>query len=165
MTPAAGPYLAACLLLVAAGAAKVARPEPARRALRRVGAALPAGAVRAGGMAEAALGAAGALTGSAVAAAAVAACYLGFAAFMVRNPVGGCGCFGSEAGDAAGPLHALVDAGLAAAATMVAAAGGLHPAPPGRAALVAGGAGLAWVTYLVLVPGARLAAAGRALRR
>jgi hypothetical protein len=113
-----GPYLAAALLLVAAGLAKVRRPETTAIALRRAGLAVPPWAVRAGAAAEVAAGC-WACTSARVPAGIVALSYLGFAGFVALalrrgSPVSSCGCFGET--DSPPTLsHAVLN--LAAAAT------------------------------------------------
>lgn len=166
MTAAGGVYAAACLLLAAAGVAKVRQPGATQRALTGVlgPLAVPRRAVRVGGAAEVALAALALATGAPGPAVAVALCYLGFAAFVVvsiarGDEADGCGCFGDAAADVAlGPLHAVVNVAMAGAAVAVAASGGLGAAGPGRAAVSVAAAGLAWATYLVLVPLPRLLA-------
>ena len=104
MTAAGGVYLAACVLLAAAGVAKLRRPagtQAAVAALLGPRPAVPRRAVQAGGAVEIALGAAAVATASAPWAAAVAACYLAFALFvaasLARGATAGCGCFGQAA--------------------------------------------------------------------
>lgn len=170
MTPLAGLHAAGCLLLAVAGAAKLHRPAPARAALAATGVRIPAGALRAAGAAEMALGAVAVVSPEPAAAWAVAACYAAFAAYVVvalRRSGGraaSCGCFGGSGG----PLHpfqAVVDASMAVAAVAVAAGGGLVAGPAERAWLVALGAAVAWVAYLALVPFPRLRAAVREAAR
>lgn len=169
MTAAGGVYAAACLLLAAAGVAKVRQPAATVRALAGVlgWPAVPRRGVQAGGGAEVALAAVALLTGRPGPAVAVGLCYLGFAAFVVvsvaRGGEGaGCGCFGDAAADVAlGPLHAAVNLAMAGAAGAVAVAGGLGATGPERAALSVAAASLAWATYLVLVPLPRLLAVVR----
>ena len=126
-----GLYLAACGLLVVAGAAKVARPADTARALRATLPRFPraAGAVRTAAAAEAGLGVVALVFPVAPLAALVAASYLGFAVVVavVRRRGGAlasCGCFGTPDTPATG-LHVLIDLALAASAASVAAAG--HP--------------------------------------
>lgn len=155
----AGPYLAACVLLVVAGVAKLRRPEPTRAALASAGLALPALPVRLLGGVEVALGAVGASTAAAGPALAVAAAYAAFAGFTLvslrRRDGAGCGCFG-EATAPLHPLHVVVDLALAAAALVVTAGGGVVASAGARGALTVLGAAVAWVAYLVLVPLPRL---------
>lgn len=153
---AAGPFVAGCLLLMAAGVAKLRRPAAARRTLAAAGLRVPGWTVTAGGAAELAVGAFAVAGGGRAAAFAVAACYAGFATFvallMGRERNVGCGCFGETAAPL-GPLHVVVNVALAIAALTVAGAGGLAAAaPPARPALAVLGAALAWVAYLTLVP-------------
>ena len=173
MSVAAGPYLAACLLLVAAGVAKARRPEPARRALATVlgrrSAGLPEAAVRAAGIAEATLGAAAVLTGTAGAATLVAATYLVFAAFTVQSrragAEAGCGCFGAGDDVATDWSHVAVNLAAACAAVVIAGGQGPHTATATERVLVtAAAAGLAYATYQLLVPLPRLRAAIRLAR-
>lgn len=108
-------------LLVLAGMAKVRRPDAPGRALVLAG--LPGGtlAVRALGVVEVLVGAVTLLVGGPVWAT-VAVLYLGFTGFVVRErsrPAASCGCFGEE-GVPLTPLHGVVDAVLAVAATAAA---------------------------------------------
>ncbi len=169
MTAGAGVYLAACVLLVAAGTAKMRRPAGAQAAIAALlgpRLSVPGTAVRAGGALELLLGTAALTTTSAGPAAAVAACYAVFALFvassLARGATAGCGCFGQAAGLVpVGRLHLLVNVVLAAAALVVASAGGLDGPATERAAVAMAAAGLAWVIYLVLVPLHLLTAAVR----
>jgi len=130
----AGPYLAAALLLVAAGLAKVRRPADTAIALRRAGLPVPDWVVRAGAGAEVAAGC-WAFTSGRLAAGVVALSYLGFAGFVALalrrgSPVSSCGCFGgrNKTDNADSPptlSHAVLN--LAAAATAGWAA--LHARP------------------------------------
>ena len=87
-TVLAGPVFAFAVLLGAAGALKLGRPEGAVRALRAAGLPGPPLAVRALGMAEVLLAAAVLAVGGRIAAALTAVAYLGFAAFTVyRRPL------------------------------------------------------------------------------
>ncbi len=157
---------AAALLLLAAGAAKVADPSRTAGALAAVlGRPVPAApaVVRAGALAEAALGAATLAAGGRLASALVGLSYAGFAAFVAAAlrtgaPVGTCGCFGRP-DTPPRPLHVAVDAALAAAG-LVGAVVGLDPllsaSPPAIVAAVAlAGAGYMAFTLLggPLVPG------------
>jgi hypothetical protein len=123
----AGPYLAAALLLVAAGLAKVRRPADTSIALRRAGLPAPEWAVRAGAAAEVAAGC-WALTSGREAAGLVALSYLGFAGFVALalrrgSPVSSCGCFGRADSP---PTVSHVVLNLAAAATAAWAAFHAH---------------------------------------
>jgi len=169
VTGAAGIYLAACVLLAAAGAAKLRRPAGAQAALAALlgpRVTVPRGVVQAGGAVEVALGTAAVTTASAASAAAVGACYAIFAVFvaasLARGATAGCGCFGQTAGQVPlGRLHLVANVALAAAGVVVASAGGLGGEVAERAALSVAAAGLAWVVYLTLVPLPLLLAAVR----
>jgi hypothetical protein len=120
----AGPFLIAALLLAAAGLAKVIDPTTTVGALRGLGWRVPAGAVRAGGAAEAVLAVVAVLTGAPAAAIAVAASYLLFTGFVVvararRLPIGSCGCFG-KVDTPPSAVHVVVNLGAAVAAVGVA---------------------------------------------
>lgn len=124
-----GPYLAACLLLVAAGAAKAARPGDTARAVADtvpLPLAVLAPLVRAGAAVEGIVGTAGLAYPSPWTAGLVALSYAAFAAFvtvvLVRGgPLASCGCFGTPDTPAT-RLHVVVDLLLAASALWVAAA-------------------------------------------
>ena len=144
-----GPYLAAALLLVLAGAQKVRDPKPLVRAARSVGLAVPAPAVRLAAAAEAALGIAALTTTSALVAAGVALSYAGFTAFVLLALARGgvlasCGCFG-KADTPPTRTHAAVTGGLALSAALAA---GAQQAL--SVALVSSTAALAVTAYLVL---------------
>lgn len=120
-TPAeTAPFLAACAVLAAAGAAKLWRPDDTARALAVAG--LPhhrrlvrLGAVAELGVAVSALVAPGPLTGSLVAAAYAAFTLFVGAALALGWPLSSCGCFGRP--DALpGYRHLLLDAGASAVA-------------------------------------------------
>jgi Methylamine utilisation protein MauE len=95
----AAPFLGSALVLVAAGGAKVIRPEDTARALHVAGWRVDRNVVRAGAVGEALVGLAaiafpGPLTGGLV-----AASYLAFSCFVVVAvrrgwPLSSCGCFG-----------------------------------------------------------------------
>jgi hypothetical protein len=127
-----GPYLVACALLVGAGIAKTVRPDDTARAL----AALVRGrgmrlvrlrlAVRAGALAEAALGLVALALPRPVTAALVASSYLCFAGIVLvalrrGGPLATCGCFG-RADTAPTVVHLVLDLALAVAAAVLAAA-------------------------------------------
>jgi hypothetical protein len=128
MEAATAPYLAAALLLVAAGVAKTREPLSLVRALRaaglRVRAPLLARWVRAAAAVEAVLGAAAVVRPSPPVALAVAASYAGFTAFVLRalrgdSPRASCGCFGkTDTPPTAG--HAVTTALLALSALLFA---------------------------------------------
>jgi DoxX len=124
----AGPYLAAGMLLVAAGLAKVRRPADTSIALRRAGLPVPEWAVRAGAAAEVAAGC-WAFTSGRAAAGLVALSYLGFAGFVALalrrgSPVSSCGCFGRPDSP---PTVSHIVLNLAAAATAAWMAFHAHP--------------------------------------
>jgi hypothetical protein len=120
----AGPFIAAALLLVVAGALKAFDPATTAGALRRAGVPAPSAAVRAGGVVEALIGAVAIATGDPVAALLVAASYAVFTAFVVVAlargiPVGSCGCFG-KADTPPSIVHVVVNAGAVVTAVAVA---------------------------------------------
>jgi len=123
-----GPYLAACVLLAAAGAAKALRPGDTARAVVAT-VPLPPATVRAlvriGAAAEAVLGLAACVRPSASSAGLVALSYLGFALFVALvqaqgGPLASCGCFGTPDTPAT-RLHVVIDLALAASSAAVAA--------------------------------------------
>lgn len=95
----AGPFVAACALLVVAGAGKVRRPTPARASAAAAGVRVSPSVVVAFGCVEIAAGVAGAIFGT-VAALAVATDYLVLTVFAVRlllrAPTTPCACLGSS---------------------------------------------------------------------
>lgn len=124
---AIGPFMAAAMLLVVAGVTKVARPDDSARALaglvrRLSGRARPL--VRALAAAEMAIGLAALAWPATITAGLLAASYTAFAVFVLfargrRGVLATCGCFGGI--DTPPTLtHALLDAGAAAAAIVVA---------------------------------------------
>ena len=141
----AGPYLAACALLLVAGGGKVLRPAPARAAVNAAGLRLPRSGVVAFGLVELAAGAAGALLGGRVAFA-VAACYLLLGAFamrlLVRAPTAPCACLGST-NAVVTRTHVVID--LVAACIAIGAASGGSPFGP------IAGRWLAGAVFVVLV--------------
>ncbi len=119
----AGPVFAFAVLLGAAGALKLGRPEGAVRALRAAGLPGPPSAVRVLGAVEVLLAAAVLAVGGRIAAALTAVAYLGFAAFTARvvarsGATASCGCFGVQEAPA-NRLHVVLNL---AAAAMVATA-------------------------------------------
>jgi hypothetical protein len=137
---------APALLLLAAGAAKVADPTRTVGALRALGWPASPALVRAGAAGEAVLGASALVVGGPVAAGLVVASFLGFAAFVAGalragTAVGSCGCFGRE-DTPPRPRHVAVDVALAAAAAVALAGGSpaLLDGPPAAVALAAAGA-------------------------
>ncbi|MDT7545822.1 MAG: hypothetical protein QOE99_1932 [Actinomycetota bacterium] len=128
MEAATAPYLAAGLLLVAAGLAKTREPLSLVRALRaaglRVRAPLLARWVRVVAAAEALIGVVAVVRPGPLVAACVAVSYAGFTAFVLRalrsgSPLASCGCFG-RIDTPPTRLHAVVTALLALAAALVA---------------------------------------------
>lgn len=174
----AGPYAAACLLLVAAGAPKVADPMPLIRALRSAGLASPRALVRVVAGAEVGLGAAALLRPARLTAALVALAYLLFTVFVARvrrrgGVLAPCGCFGGPDTPAT-RTHLVFTAtfSLVAAAVVVVPPGPEPWAAPLPVLLAAAGYAvvLALLAYLVMAVlptvaaravGARAAATGR----
>jgi len=117
---ATAPFIAAVVLLGAAGLAKLWRPDDTSGALRAAGLPSHRQLVRAGALVEMAIASAaviapGALTGSLVAVA-----YVTFTAFVAtallkRWPLASCGCFGRP-DSRPGFWHLLLDAGATTAA-------------------------------------------------
>ena len=159
-----GPYLAACVLLVVAGLAKIARPDDTATALARH---LPVGqhplrlAIRALALGEVTLGFAAIALPYRPLAALVAMSYGAFALFVVRlraadGALASCGCFGTPDTPATA-LHVVVNAAFALAAAAVAvAAPGEHldrvlAAQPARGLpLVFASGSAAWLAFLAL---------------
>ncbi|HEX2850800.1 MAG TPA: MauE/DoxX family redox-associated membrane protein [Acidimicrobiales bacterium] len=167
---AAGPFLAAAVLLLAAGALKVARPHSTGVALRRAGLGVPDAAVRAGAAVEVAVAVA-AMAGLRTGAVLIAASYLGFAGFVAAglrrgSPVSSCGCFGEiDAPPTVAHLVLNVAAALAAvagAARPVSVAGVLHGQPLAGMPFAALVGVLAYGGYLVMAVLPRTVAAGDA---
>lgn len=122
-TVLAGPVFAFAVLLGAAGALKLGRPEGAVRALRAAGLPGPAMGVRLLGAVEVLLAAAVLAVGGRIAAGLMAVAYLGFAGFTARvvarsGATASCGCFGVQEAPA-NRLHVALNL---AAAAMVATA-------------------------------------------
>lgn len=120
MSPLAGPFLAATVVLALAGAVKVVDPAGTRVALRTVGLPSSAAAARVIGSAELALAILVLAVGGVVPALGVAAAYVGFAAFaeVLRARSRGradCGCFGNASAPVS-RLHFVVNLVLAAVA-------------------------------------------------
>ncbi len=128
-----GPYLAGCLLMVAAGMAKVYRPHDTARAVvevlrmrstQRCLRTVPV-LVRALAAAELAVGLAGASVPSSLSAGLVAASYAGFSGFVLtalvrKSPLATCGCF-AKTDTPPTVTHVVLTLGIAASATTVAA--------------------------------------------
>ena len=176
MPALAGPFLAAAALLALAGVTKVVDPRPLVRALRSVGLRVPAPLVRAGALAQTALGVVAAVTGWRVAAVLVALSYAAFTGFvLVALTRGGvlasCGCFGKQDVPPTRTHAALTGLlALAAAAVAVRPLGGLwgrlQEAPGTGAALLVATSALAALVYLALavLPLLTAAPAARAAR-
>jgi hypothetical protein len=142
---------AGALVLLVAGAAKVADPTRTAGALRALGWPSSRGLVRAGAAAELLVGAGALVVGGPVLAGLVAVSYLAFALFVAAaltsgTPIGSCGCLG-RADTPPTALHVVVDAVLAAGA-LVAAATSADPLLDAGAAELAGAivvaAAVAW---------------------
>jgi hypothetical protein len=154
MEAATAPYLAASLLLVAAGVAKARDPLSLVRALRAAGlhvrAPLLARWVRVGAALEAGLGVVAVARPTAILAVAVAASYAGFTVFVLRalrqgSPLASCGCFGKiDTPPTTG--HAWTTALLAVAAALVATGPTTRPGVP----LLVVSAVLAYLSYVAL---------------
>src|SRR5712691_8590554 len=123
---AAAPFFIASALLVVSGAAKLARPDPASRALTSAG--LPGRRLtaRALGAVEVAIGGACLAAPGPASATAMAALYAAFALFLVRlmtvgTPVSSCGCLGAAEVPPA-ILHVLLNVIAASAGVLAAVA-------------------------------------------
>ncbi len=118
----------AALLVVAAGAAKLARPEVAVDAIRDVGLPARPSLVRGLALSELGVGTASLLTASTLARVLLVGAYVGFATFVALGMRSGtrasCGCFGAH-GAPLGWRHVAVDLLLAAgvAATLTTTVG------------------------------------------
>ena len=124
MTVAAGPFLIAATLLVLGGALKARHPIDTAIALRGVG--VPAGPnlVRAGAVAETAIGIWAVVVGDRASAVCVVLSYGVFAVFIAvallrRVPIASCGCFG-KADTPPSLVHLGINAGAITAAVAVA---------------------------------------------
>ena len=121
----AGPFIAACALLVIAGVGKARHAAPAQFAARAAGLPVPRGAIVAFGSVELAAGVVGAVFGG-LTALAVAACYLLLTVVAVRllqrAPSTPCACLGSL-NAVVTPAHVGLDI-AAAVFALVAATGG-----------------------------------------
>ena len=122
------PLVAASLLLLWAGFAKIRDPYPLHRALRA--ASLPSHPIgaRALGGAEVVVSVLTLASATPVGLAAMAVLYGAFAAFVLyaiarRLPIDSCGCFGAN-DSSPGPAHVAIDV---AAATVTALAAGAPP--------------------------------------
>jgi hypothetical protein len=116
-------HAAGCLVLVAAGVAKLTHPAATASAMRAIG--LPGRhvAARGVGLAEVLIGLAGAVAGGSWVAWLVAVEWfaLGFAALaLLRRPQVPCGCFGEVSPAPVGPEHVAVDVAFGTLAVVVA---------------------------------------------
>lgn len=156
MDALAGPFLAAAVLLVAAGGAKLADPLPLVRALRSARLPAPASAVRAVAGAEVGLGLTALLTGARAAAVGVALSYAAFTGFVLLarrrgGVLASCGCFG-KTDTPPTTTHVVVTAALAAVAGAVAVRP-LGPVPDLLAGSPLGGLALLLATAAVAATG------------
>lgn len=160
MQTMAGPLYIASLLLVVAGAPKLARPDETARALRSVGLPGSTAIVRVLAVTEMAVGAYALLFGGRLSALAVAIVYLGFAGFVAYalangGVVASCGCFGR---DDTPPTWAhlilnLAFAGAGIAAAIAPVAGlidTMQQEPLAGSVLIAFVALGTWFSYLIL---------------
>lgn len=156
-------YWALAGLLALAGAAKLAAPSGAERALSAAGVPLPQLTARAAGALELALGALCLAWPTALAALALSLAYLSFAAFVLRLRAAGasdCGCFGAGSFEPTRAHAAMnVVAGLAAAGAAVAGPRGIGMALAGSpltaAALLAGSAAAALLAFALFTEAPR----------
>jgi hypothetical protein len=153
------PFLAATVVLAAAGVAKLRRPDDTARALHTASIPLGRMAVRAGAVAEIVVAVAALVVPSPITGALVAASYAAFAVFVLVAlrrgwPLASCGCFGRP-DTAPHRSHAVLNVGAAAAAVWWAAVapdhlGSLfHHETAGGAPLILITAALAGLAYLV----------------
>lgn len=160
MSPFAGPLFAAAILLLMAGASKVATPAATRLALRTAGLPNTPLAARALGAVECAIALNALAVGGRIPAALVTATYLGFAGFSAQlarasRGTASCGCFGASSAPV-GSLHVVLNLATAAAVAgaIVKPADGLLAAtsdtPWAGVPFFALTALLAWATYLAL---------------
>ena len=157
----AGPFLAAAVLLVAAGGSKLVDPLPLVRALRSARLPAPAGAVRAFAGAEVVLGLVALTTGSRAASAGVALSYAAFTGFVLLarhrgGVLASCGCFG-KTDTPPTSTHVVVSTAALAGVAGVVAVRPLGPVPDllagsplGGLALVVATVAVAATAYLVL---------------
>lgn len=160
MPTLAGPLHAIALLLLAAGAAKLARPAGTVVALAMAGVPARRWTARVLGAGEVIVALAALAVGGVVPAALLCLLHVGFAIFALRlvaraGPAASCGCFGST-GAPVTRAHVVTTAGAAllAGAAAVAAVGGVGDAvrstPLGGVPYLALVAGLAAVAHLCL---------------
>jgi len=143
----------AALLMLAAGALKVADPDRTTGALAARGWPVSGRLVRAGALGEVVIGAAVLVVGGYVPPALMAVSYFGFAWFVAGalrsgTPVGTCGCF-DQPDTPPRPLHVAVDAAFALAAAAGAAVG-VEPLLDASVLVVAGAVVVAVGGYLAL---------------
>jgi hypothetical protein len=110
----AGPFVVAAALLGLGGASKAVEPSDTARALGMLGLPSSHALVRAGGVAELAIGVGALAFGNRVLAVLVGLSYLGFLAFVVlalvrHAPLSSCGCFG-KIDTPPSAIHVTVDA-------------------------------------------------------
>jgi hypothetical protein len=121
----AGPFIAACALLVIAGVGKARHAAPAQLAARAAGFGVPRGAIATFGLVEVTAGVVGGVFGG-VPALAVAACYLLLTVVAVRlfrrAPATPCACLGSSSAVVT-PAHVVLNL-AAMGLALVAATGG-----------------------------------------
>lgn len=121
----AGPYVAACALLLIAGARKVVTPRPGATAMAAAGMRVPHAAVVAVGAFEVGTGVAGVAIGGR-AALLVAVVYLALGVFalrlLLRAPATPCACLGSSTATVS-RAHVIVNAAAVGVAAAAAAGG------------------------------------------
>lgn len=145
----AGPYVAAALLLTAAGTPKVGRPDSTARALASMHLPAARSLVRALGAAEVVIGAMALIIGGRLSAVLVATSYLAFSVVVVLARTRGgvlssCGCFGGNADTPPTRAHLAVTLASAAVAGTVA----VHPV--GRLSDVLASTPMAGLPFLAL---------------
>jgi hypothetical protein len=143
----------AALLLLAAGATKVADPSRTTGALAALGWPSSRALVRGAAAGEAVVGAATLIVGGRLLSGLVAVSYAGFAVFVLTAlrsgaPIGTCGCFGRP-DTRPTARHVAVDAGLAATAT-VGAVVGVEPLTEATLAVILGSITVALAAYALL---------------
>ncbi len=153
------PFLAATVVLTAAGVAKLVRPDDTARALQAAGLPLGRRAVRAGAIGEVAVAVAAVAVPGPWTGGLVAASYAGFAVFVMLAlakgwPLASCGCFGRP-DTRPTKVHALMNlAAAAVAAWWATVAEGpardlLHHEPWGGGPLLLVTAVIAGLAYLI----------------
>lgn len=129
MTPLAGPFAIAVVLMAGAGAAKAGSPQGTAGALAALHLPHRTVLVRAGGVVEALVALGALLAGSAALAGIVALSYVVFAGFVIaalraRTPVSSCGCLG-RIDTPPHVLHVMLNLLAAGIAAAVAIEGGV----------------------------------------